>query len=104
MPQASASALITDRGQRVLLRLQGRFYNLSHQELRGLLGLPEGAPGLGISIEGDTLRFEFPADQQTIEMTAGQWSRRLAKQMTSGTEATVSPSRRAGSPLRTARR
>ena len=85
MPQASPSALITDNGRRVLLRLQGRFYDLSHQELRVLLGLPEGSPGLGISIEGDTLRFEFLGDQQTIEMTAGQLSRRLAKQMTSGT-------------------
>ena len=32
MPQVSTSALITDNGRRVLLRLQGRFYDLSHQE------------------------------------------------------------------------
>ena len=62
MPHTAPSAPIADNGQRVMLWLQGRFYDLSHQELRGLLGLPEGLPGLGISIEGDTLRFEFPAE------------------------------------------
>jgi len=85
MPHASPSALITDNGRRVLLRLQGRFYDLSYHELRSLLGLPGGAPGLGISIEGESLRFEFPADRSTVEVTAGQLARRLAKQMTSGT-------------------
>jgi hypothetical protein len=82
--QSFPSALITDGGRRVLLRLQGRCYDLSYQELRGLLGPPEGSPGLGISIDGDVLQFEFPADQQAVEVTAGQLSRRLARQTTSG--------------------
>jgi hypothetical protein len=85
MPHPSPSALITDQGQRVLLRVQGRFYELSQEELRSLLGLPAGSPGLGISIDGDRLRFEFAADDQTIELSAGQLHRRLAKQMTTGT-------------------
>ena len=85
MPSISPSALITDQGQRVLLRLRGRFYELSQQELRSLLGLPPGSPGLGISIEGDRVRFEFAAEQRTIELSAGQLQRRLAKQMTTGT-------------------
>ena len=85
MPHAAPSALITDNGQRVLLRLQGHFYELSQQALRALLGLPAGSPGLGISIEGDRLRFEVTADQRTIELSAGQLHRRLAKQPTTGT-------------------
>ena len=79
MAHVSPSALITDQGQRVLLRLQGRFYDLSQQELRSLLGLPPGIPGLGISIEGDRVRFEFAAEQPIIELSAGQLQRRLAK-------------------------
>jgi hypothetical protein len=82
MPHTSPSALITDQGQRVLLRVQGRFYELSQEELRSLLGLPAGSPGLGISIDGDRLRFEFAADDRTIELSAGQLHRRLAKQIT----------------------
>src|SRR5439155_11635417 len=62
MSGSSPSALITDQGQRVLLRIQGRFYELSQDELRTLLGLLAGRPGLGITIEGDSLRFEFAAD------------------------------------------
>ncbi len=85
MSNASPSALITDQGKRVLLRLEGRFYELSQQELRSLLGLPAGTPGLGISIDGDRLRFEFAADHQSIELSARQLHRRLAKQTTSGT-------------------
>lgn len=65
MPSSSPSALITDQGQRVLLRLQGRFYELTQPELRTLLGLSPGPPGLGISIDGDRFRFEFPADEAT---------------------------------------
>jgi len=82
---APPSALITDQGQRILLRLQGQFYELSQAELRSLLRLPAGPPGLGISIEGDRLTFEFSADEQTIELTAGQLQRRLAKQASPGT-------------------
>lgn len=85
MSHASPSALITDNGQRVLLRLQGHFYELSQPALRTLLGLPAGSPGLGISIEGDRLRFEFSADERAVELTAGQLHRRLAKQPTTGT-------------------
>ena len=85
MPNASPSALITDNGQRVLLRLQGRFYELNQQALRALLDLPAGPPGLGISIEGDRLRFEFAADQRTVELSATQLHHRLAKQLATGT-------------------
>ena len=82
MPHSSPSALITDGGRHVLLRLQGRFYDLSQEELRTLLGLPPGSPGLGISIDGDRVCFEFTADQRTIELSARQLQRRLAKQLT----------------------
>jgi hypothetical protein len=85
MPHTSPSALITDNGQRVLLRLQGRYYELSQPALRALLGLPAGPPGLGISIEGNRLRFEFSADGHAIELSAGQLHRRLAKQLTTET-------------------
>jgi hypothetical protein len=85
MSGSSPSALITDQGRRVLLRLQGRFYELSQEELRTLLGLPAGPPGLGITIEQDCLRFEFAADGQTAELSAGQLHRRLAKQPASRT-------------------
>jgi len=78
MPHSLPSALITDGGERVLLRIQGRYYELSQQELRSLLGVPPGRPGLGITIEGDRLSFEFAADNRTIEMSAGQLHRRLA--------------------------
>ncbi len=84
MPHTAPSALITDKGQRVLLRIQGRFYDIRQEELRALLGLPAGSAGLGISIEGDRLRFEFAADHQTIELSEGQLHRRLVKQMASG--------------------
>ncbi len=70
MPHAPPSALITDEGNRVLLRIQGRFYDLSQNELRALLGVPEGAAGLGISIEAGRLRFEFAGEQRIVEMTA----------------------------------
>ena len=82
MALLAPSALITDEGQRVLLRIQGHFYELSQQELRTLLGLPAGPAGLGITIDRDRLRFEFPADNRTVELSAGQLHRRLAKQLT----------------------
>jgi hypothetical protein len=84
MGHASPSALITDQGQRVL-RLEGHFYELTQEALRTLLCLPAGSPGLGISIEGDRLRFEFAADQRTIELSAHQLQRRLARQLAAGT-------------------
>src|SRR5947209_14990787 len=82
MPSSAPSVLITDKGRRVLLRIQGRFYELSQEELRTLLDLPPGPPGLGITIDRGSLRFEFPADNQTVEMTAERLQRRLAKQLT----------------------
>jgi hypothetical protein len=82
--QSYPSALITDQGKRVHLRIRGRFYELNQEELRRLLGLPDGAPGLGISIEGDRLRFEFAADEQCVELSAEQLRRRLAKHPAAG--------------------
>ena len=82
MPHSLPSALVTDGGRRVLFRLQGRFYELSQDELRALLGLPAGPPGLGITIDRRRLRFEFGADNRTLEISAGQLHRRLIKQAT----------------------
>ncbi|HEV3079252.1 MAG TPA: hypothetical protein VGY66_05710 [Gemmataceae bacterium] len=82
MSNAQPSALITDNGQKILLRIQGKFYELSQEELRTLLDLPPDPPGLGITIDRGSLRFEFPADNQTVEMTAERLQRRLAKQLT----------------------
>ncbi len=85
MTSSAPSALITDKGRRVLLRIQGRFYELSQEELRTLLGLPAGPLGLGITIDRDRLCFEFTGDQQTIEISAGQLQQRLAEQLTDKT-------------------
>jgi hypothetical protein len=85
VPHSSPSALITDQGRRVLLRIEGGFYEVTQEELRTLLGLPEGPPGLGITIDRDMLRFEFAADQQNSEISAAQLRCRLAKQLTSET-------------------
>ncbi|HYT88432.1 MAG TPA: hypothetical protein VEL76_06905 [Gemmataceae bacterium] len=84
MAHAPPSALITDKGERVLLRLEGHVYELTQGALRTLLGLPAGSAGLGISIDGERLRFEFAADQRTIELSAGQLRRRLVKQLATG--------------------
>jgi hypothetical protein len=83
MHRSPPSALIADQGRRVLLRIQGRQYELSQQELRMLLGLPPGPPGLGITVDRDRLRFEFAADDQAVEASAAQLQRRLAKQLPS---------------------
>ena len=80
MAHSPPAALITDKGRRVLLRIQGRRYELEQAELRNLLGLPAGPPGLGITIDGDRLHFEFAADNQDIKLSAAQLHRRLAKQ------------------------
>lgn len=85
MAYPAPSALIADQGRRVLLRIHGRQYDLSQEELRTLLRLPAGAPGLGITIDQDRFHFEFTADGRILEMTAKQLHRRLAKQLTSGT-------------------
>jgi hypothetical protein len=51
--------------------------------LRALLGLLAGPPGLGITIVHNRFRFEFVADNLTIELSAEQLQRRLVKQLTS---------------------
>jgi hypothetical protein len=81
MGQSSPSALVTDQGRRVQLRVEGRFYELSQEALRAALGLPEGPPGLGISIDRERLRFEFAGDDAAVEVTAKQLQRRLLKQL-----------------------
>ena len=82
MSHSAPSALITDMGQRVMLRLEGRFFELSQRELRELLGAPADETGLGISIDGDRLEFEFAPNEQVIEVSASQLRRRLAKRLT----------------------
>jgi len=81
MPTSFPSALITDQGTKVHFRLKGRFYELSYDELRRALALPNGPPGLGITIEGDRLRFEFADDDTTIELTSRQLQNRLHKRL-----------------------
>jgi hypothetical protein len=81
VPRSAPSALIIDQGRRVLLRIGGRFYEVTQEELRTLLGLPEGPPGLGITIDRELLSFEFAADQQHREISAAQLRHRLAKQL-----------------------
>jgi hypothetical protein len=78
MASSSPSALITNDGASVLLRLDGRFYQLSQTALRQVLGLPEGPPGLGITIDRGLLHFEF-ADDRLLTVTSTQLRRRLAK-------------------------
>src|SRR6266849_8776269 len=68
MKRSSASALVTDNGRKVLLRLRGRFYEVTQEELRIALGLPAAPPGLGITIDGERLHLEFPADNQQVEI------------------------------------
>ena len=82
MPGSAPSALVTDQGRRVLLRLRGGFYELTQEELRTVLGLPPGPPGLGITIDGERLYFEFGADGQEREISTAVLQRRLAKRST----------------------
>ena len=84
MASSSPSALITDDGASVLLRLDGRFYQLSLHTLRQVLDLPEGPPGLGITINRERLHFEF-ADHRTLTITSAQLRRRLAKRLATST-------------------
>src|SRR4051794_28093778 len=79
MAALSPSALITDQGRRILLRIHGRIYELIQEELRAVVGLAPGPAGLGIGIDGNRLRFGFAEDQQTIELSAEQMHRRIAK-------------------------
>ena len=74
--------MITDQGQRVLLRIRGRLFQLNQEELRLALGLPPGPPGLGITVDRNRFRFDFVGDHRIIEMSAEQLQRRLAKQLT----------------------
>ena len=79
MASSSQSALIIDQGSRVLLRLDGRFFQLSQPALRHVLGLPDGPPGLGITIDRDRLQFDFAGDNQSVTISAAELRRRLAK-------------------------
>ena len=82
MIHALPSALVTNKGQRVLFRIDGKVYELTQAQLRTLLGLPAGATGLGISIDNNRFSFEFSDDAQAVELSARQLQRRLAKQAT----------------------
>lgn len=81
MSHATPSALVTDKGE-ILFRLEGRFFQLSQQDLRSALDLPPGPAGVGITIDKSRFRFEFPGDNRSIDITAKQLGRRLAKQTT----------------------
>jgi hypothetical protein len=76
--------LITDQGARVLLRLDGRFDQLSQPALRHVLGLPDGPPGLGITIDHDRLQFDFTGDNRSLTITAAQLRRQLANRLATG--------------------
>ena len=67
------------QGNRVQLRVGGRIYSLTQQSLRELLDLPDGPPGLAITVEGDRFHFEFAGDDRAVTISAAQLSRRLAK-------------------------
>jgi hypothetical protein len=69
-------------GRRIQLRLEGRYFEISHDDLRTLLGLPPGEPGLGITVDRDRLRFDFAADDRSVELSASQLRRKLSKQLT----------------------
>ena len=79
---SAPSALVIEEGCRVLLRIGGQFYELTQEELRTILGLPAGPPGLGITIDGNHLHFEFGADDEEREISAAGLQRRLAKRVT----------------------
>jgi hypothetical protein len=49
-----------------------------------VLDLPEGPPGLGITIDHDRLHFQFVGDDQTVTISAAQLQRRLAKRTAAG--------------------
>ena len=85
MSSSTSTALITNQGRQVLLQVFGKLYSLSQDELRAVLKLPEGAPGLGISIDGDSISFEFVDGNHTVELSTTQLKRRLAKHLSKNT-------------------
>jgi hypothetical protein len=85
MPETAPSALVTEKGQRVLFRIRGRLFDLPQEELRALLGLPSGPPGLGITIDRDHFHFEFAKDGETMKISTKQLHRRLSKRQTAQT-------------------
>ena len=56
-PSCLLPGTITDNGQRVLLRIQGRIYDLTQEGSAYLISLPPGRDGLGITIERNRFRF-----------------------------------------------
>lgn len=80
-----ASALVTDEGRRVIFRIQDRLFELPQEQLRVVLGLSPGPPGLGITIDRGRFHFEFARDNQAVEISATQLQRRLAKWATAKT-------------------
>ena len=75
----SPSALVTERGNRVFIRIAGEHYQLTLKKLRALLKLPPAnSVGLGITIDRDRFSFEF-ADGPVIELSARQLQRRLSQ-------------------------
>jgi hypothetical protein len=83
MAALAPSALITDKGRRVLLRIRGRHYEFTQEELRSLLRVPPGPPGLGITVDRNRFRFEFAGDDRDIELSTEQLQRRFAKRVAS---------------------
>ena len=79
MSSSAPSALVSDKGRRVSLRIRGRFFELSQDALRTILDLPPGPPGLGITIDGERLSFEFARDNQTVQVSAAQLHHRLVR-------------------------
>ena len=82
MQTTGSSALITDQGERVLLRIEGSFFEFTQAELRELLGLAGGPAGLGITVDRDRFRFEFVGADKTVELSAAQLRRRLTRAKT----------------------
>jgi hypothetical protein len=79
MSRSAPSALISDKGNCVQLRLGGRFYSLTQESLRELLGVPDGPPGLGITIDGAQIHFDFVGDDRAVTISVANLRRRLAK-------------------------
>jgi hypothetical protein len=85
MDASWSSALITEQGRKVLLRVHGRLYEVSQDQLRSLLGLRPGPPGLGITIDGNRFHFEFVGDDKTVELSIVQLHRLLSRHLRKST-------------------